>query len=83
MTMKDFEFAGLKFSTGNGTRNFAIDITIEQYKKYCQIRGIELPEKIYSGIGANMAGICFSKIFSNNWRKMHGLKMFRRINSNT
>lgn len=76
--MKDFEFAGLKFSAGNGKHNYSIDITINQFEKYCQIRGIELPEKIYSGIGANMIPICLSKICSNNWRRLHGLKMLRR-----
>ena len=76
--MKDFEFAGLKFSTGNGINDFAIDISISQYHKFCQARGIDLPEKGLPGSGANMIPICLNKIFSNNWRRMHGLKMFRK-----
>ena len=78
MRMRDFEFAGLKFSAGNGINNFAIDISISQYRKFCQARGIDLPEKVCSGSGANMIPICLNKIFSNNWRRMHRLKMLRK-----
>lgn len=78
--MKEFYINHVHFWVGNGKEQWSIAIDNDAINDYSDFvlgrKAVENSEK--DAIRGAILFSVFGKIFNNNWRRRHGLKMLRR-----